>query len=140
MNKSAIVSFIEEKEGQQKAQMVNSGTIEIVRETEKAYNLYCQSNYGTCYIWVPKYIADKADSPFEQNYSRIVAWLQDYNTRSSLGIKGLHASRKHVTIWYDVDLDESEIDPENPEETTKIAERELNAEEQQIVLKAFQNK
>lgn len=140
MNKKSIMAFIEEKEGQSKSQMIASGTLEIIKETEKAYNIRCESNFGTCYIWVPKWIADKKESIYEINYSQIVKWLQSYETRQSIGLKGLIASRSNLCIQEEVEMEEWEIDPDDPEETTKFQNRSLTREEEIIIENAFLNK
>jgi hypothetical protein len=60
--------FIHKNFTQQEAQAINNGcTITIVSETEKAYKLNFQTNFGSIVSWVPKSVCEgipKEAKPF----------------------------------------------------------------------------
>jgi hypothetical protein len=99
LNFENIISF-EAKDDIALAQQLAQCTFEIVYETEKAYKLHAESDFGSRTFWTPKSVAHKKNNWLTRNYKKVVKHFQDYDEIVKLRdqIPNLISTRKHLKV------------------------------------------
>jgi len=102
LNIENIISF-EAKDDIALAQQLAQCTFEIVYETEKAYKLHAESDFGSKTFWTPKSVAHKKNNWLTRNYKKVVKHFQDYDEVVKLRdrIPDLIVTRKHLKVIED---------------------------------------